>query len=97
MIASALAAGGVRMAPRMCGARTPPTEAITIDTTKKKTTAVPMIRLTIFRSPASTCWAIRMLAAMLTPNTAPSISIITLLALPMAVMSVTPSMWATQN
>jgi fumarate reductase subunit D len=68
-----------------------------IEMTKKKNTAVPMIRFTSGRSPAPTCWAIRMLAAMVAPKIAPIISIITLLALPMAVMSVAPSRCATQN
>ena len=85
------------MALRMCGAKMPPVSDSVTESTKKKKTAVPMMRLTRARSPAPTCWAIRMLAAMVAPKMAPIISIMMLLALPMAVMSVAPSRCATQN
>ncbi len=63
----------------------------------KKATAVPITFLTVLRSPAPTAWAIRMLAAMLIPKIEPSIIIITMLELPMAVMALTPRVWLTQN
>ncbi len=63
----------------------------------KKATAVPITFLTILKSPAPTAWATRMFAAMLIPKIAPSISIITMVELPMAVMALTPRVWLTQN
>ncbi len=63
----------------------------------KKVTAVPITFLTILKSPWPTDWAIRMLAAMLIPKIEPSIIIMTMLELPMAVMALTPRVWLTQN
>jgi len=82
---------------RITGANRPPVSDSVSETTTKKKMAVPMMRLTMVRSPAPTCWAIRMLAAMVAPMIALSDRNITLLALPMAVMSVVPSRCATQN
>ena len=58
---------------------------------------VPITRLTMCASPAPTDWPIRILAAMATPNTAPSIRNMTMLALPIAVIAAMPRVWLTQN
>ena len=62
----------------------------------KKVLAVPITRLTSAVSRAPTAWPIRMLPAMPTPKMAPSISIMTMLALPSAVIAASPRMWLTQ-
>jgi hypothetical protein len=63
----------------------------------KKVFAVPTTRLTIAMSSAPNDWATRILAAIETPNTAPSISIMMMLALEMAVTAATPKEWLTQK
>ncbi len=63
----------------------------------KKPMAEPITRLTMAMSPAPTDWATRMLAAMLIPKIEPSISIMMMLELPIAVMALTPRVWLTQN
>ena len=62
----------------------------------KKVVDAPITRLTWAGSPAPTAWATRMLAAIATPNTTPSISIITMFALPSAVIAASPRRWLTQ-
>ena len=97
MIASARAAGGVRIAPRTCGAKFHPSRARITDRLKKNEIAVPITRLTSLRSPAPTDWAIMMLAAIVAPKMAPWARKPMTLALPMAAIAVTPSKWLTQN
>ena len=62
----------------------------------KKVVAVPITRLTWAMSRPPMAWATRMLAAMPTPKMMPSISIMTMLALPSAVIAASPSRWLTQ-
>src|SRR5262245_38605717 len=96
-MASALDAAGVPMAVRMVGAAKKPTTARVAARETKKVTADPITFLTVAMSRAPTDWAIRMLAAMATPKIDPSSIIMMMLALPMAVIAVTPRVWLTQN
>ena len=73
-----------------------PATARVMERQMKKVVVVPITRLTRARSPAPTAWPIRMLAAMPTPKIAPSISIMTMLEFPSAVIAVSPRVWLTQ-
>ena len=95
-MASARASGGVPIQPRMVGDANHPTMAISTDSPTKKLVAVPMTRLTSAGSRAPIACATRMLAAMPTPKIAPIINIITMLALPSAVIAASPRVWLTQ-
>ena len=84
------------MRARISGASKAPKIAVPRESIRKKVVAVPMTRFTRARFPAPMAWATRMFAAMPTPNTTPSMSIMTILALPSAVIATSPRVWLTQ-
>ena len=73
-----------------------PSKAISSETTPKNVALVPSTRLAWPMLWAPMLWAIRMLVAMLMPNTAPISANITLLALAVAVRAASPRWPPTQ-
>ena len=84
------AAGGVSIHTSTWRAAGMPIAAITTDSPMKNVALVPITQRACFRSSRPIACATRMLAAMPTPNTAPSSRNITLFALAVAVSACSP-------